>query len=548
MDPAAGDEQREPRQNQRSVGTAAADERPLFVRELFDNVPPLRPPDRPPRPPPGRSSSSSRQPEQITSEPIEMLRFYERHGAHFFIRDTDDLSGAEIGDLLDLVHESFQLTAAGNADQLITKLGDCPAKYLEAAMYARNAENCTTLQWAIEYSQVETMGRIIEHRLQHLVSCRATPNDFDQLVKVVDGSKHHMTKLEVLHLQGQCATLDFNKSMTDLLNSAASLLASSKQQTTPPMTGQRHLAVMEEVLEYLGYRVGGGTDNIDNLREKLAHRPHGFTMQLLKMGIYGPLHFYLRAVSSIKLVEAVKRRDHVLIGKCMNHEPNLSEADHRGWTALHHALYLGIRSIVKLLQLGMGRDIVTVRTLRQQTPLHLALLPAYPSDPSDTMQRPNIDTIKLHLDLVPAEKLPEYVDAQDVDGASALHMAAKMLHSWPARLLMSTGATYCLRDKNGKAPEDMADLNLRVLFRVADQCFARALQGNADRIIRELQSSDMLLAVTSTRNADGFTLPQVLEQQGLSSAATTLYEMVADIHAYNHQITETLAASARRIV
>lgn len=114
--------------------------------------------------------------------------------------------------------------------------------------------------------------------------------------------------------------------------------------------------------------------------------------------------------------------------------------DNRGWNALHHASYRGHQKVVFLLL--HGNSSINIRTKDQQTALHLASMNGHDC------------CVKAVLYFADHKNLPVDLNAQDIEGNTALHYASQAGFEGIIESLLEYKAKVNIRNHIGKAPFD----------------------------------------------------------------------------------------------
>ena len=119
---------------------------------------------------------------------------------------------------------------------------------------------------------------------------------------------------------------------------------------------------------------------------------------------------------------------------------------------------------------------------------------------------------KLLLEHVTRDKLYEFINAKTTaNGTASLHIAAKNGSLDIVKSLLAYGASYNIKNKEGKAPIDVSNnQDINSLIRLIEKLFKDTKNGNV-KVIETIEAlqPDEFLAATNARNHLGSTLLQV---------------------------------------
>nr|XP_034184113.1 uncharacterized protein LOC117606144 isoform X1 [Osmia lignaria] len=195
---------------------------------------------------------------------------------------------------------------------------------------------------------------------------------------------------------------------------------------------------------------------------------------------------------------AASKGDVQTIRNLLRNGADVNDKDVDGRVPLHYAVGNGYTDVVKIL-LENGADVTQV-TNKGNTPLHTATSKSYK------------EIVELLLKHVSRDKLNDFINAKTTtSGTASLHIAAKNGSLDIVKSLLTYGASYNIKNKEGKAPIDVSNnQDINSLFRLIEKLFKDTKNGNV-KVIENIQAlkPDEFLAVTNARNNLRSTLLQV---------------------------------------
>lgn len=141
------------------------------------------------------------------------------------------------------------------------------------------------------------------------------------------------------------------------------------------------------------------------------------------------------------------------------------------------------------------------------------------------------EVVDILLQYVRSDELHDFINAKTTyDGTTSLHVAAKNGFLRVVMSLLKHGATYNIENKEGKTPINLSkDQNVVNFLKFVEQLFEDTKKGNVEIInVFRVLKKDEFLAVTSTRNNQGYTLVQVAIANKHKNIASELLEMLKE--------------------
>jgi ankyrin repeat protein len=214
---------------------------------------------------------------------------------------------------------------------------------------------------------------------------------------------------------------------------------------------------------------------------------------------------------------AASRGDITTVQRLLKNGADPNEIDIDGRTSLHYAVDYGDIDVVNIL-LRNGANINQV-TNKGNTPLHTATT------------RCNKEIVDVLLENISRDKLNDFVNAKTtLSGTTSLHIAAKSNSLEIVKSLLKHGATYNIKNKEGKLPVDLSkDQKVINLLELIEELFSDIKYGNVESISKlGAVKRDEVLAVTNARNNQGDKLLVVAIANGQKNVASKLVEMLKE--------------------
>lgn len=204
----------------------------------------------------------------------------------------------------------------------------------------------------------------------------------------------------------------------------------------------------------------------------------------------------------------------------------INASDKSGNSPLYLAIFHDHPDIIELL-LQNKADITQINE-GGHTVLHLACTKGYNNVVEDLLQ---------HLDVVFSKKYSSkqqqqdvkgnFVNVQAIGGTTALHIAAKQNNMELVKLLLSSGASYNMKNEEGKIPVDLStNGDVITLFKFVEELFNDAKHGKADIIdkLRNLASYEFqMIAFVCTKQR--YTLKDILQHNQYKSILEEFSEL-----------------------
>lgn len=202
-----------------------------------------------------------------------------------------------------------------------------------------------------------------------------------------------------------------------------------------------------------------------------------------------------------KIFEYVKVGNKTEVAKCITIQKEIINArDNNGDSPLHLAIYHDHTDIAMLL-LKHEADFIQINA-KKYTTLHFATF------------KGNKDIVaNLLINLKKTKKLNEFINLKSINGMTAVHMAAKNNFIDLIKLLLSYGAIYNEKDKEGKVPMDLSmDKDIIDYLKFVQELFEDAKYGKIE-IINKLENLDCneFKTVTTICNRQGYTLKDIMK-------------------------------------
>lgn len=207
---------------------------------------------------------------------------------------------------------------------------------------------------------------------------------------------------------------------------------------------------------------------------------------------------------SEKIFEYIKVGNKTEVDKCIRMQKEVINAkENNGNSPLHVAIYHDHTDIAMLL-LNHEADFTHLNNTKHTT-LHFATF------------KGNKDIVAILLiNLKKNKNLNEFINLKTIHGMTALHMAAKNNFIDLVKLLLSHGAIYNEKNKEGKIPMDLSmDKDIIDYLKFVQELFKDAKYGKIE-IINKLQNLDYdeFKTVTTTCNRQGYTLKDIIKFNG----------------------------------
>ncbi|XP_046838549.1 ankyrin-1-like isoform X2 [Vespa crabro] len=207
---------------------------------------------------------------------------------------------------------------------------------------------------------------------------------------------------------------------------------------------------------------------------------------------------------SEKIFEYVKVGDETEVAKCIQIQKELINAKENNGNSLLHVAICHDHTDITMLLLNHKADFTQINNTKHTT-LHFATFKGMK------------DIIAILL--TNAEKtriLNEFINLKTTNGMTALHMAAKNNFIDLVKLLLSHGAIYNEKNKEGKIPMDLSmDKDIIDYLKFVQELFEDAKYGKIE-IIHKLQNLDCneFKTITTICNRQGYTLKDIMKFNG----------------------------------
>ncbi|KAL3278405.1 hypothetical protein HHI36_013730 [Cryptolaemus montrouzieri] len=216
-------------------------------------------------------------------------------------------------------------------------------------------------------------------------------------------------------------------------------------------------------------------------------------IEMVKLHIDIPAKKFLKFInqklqSAQMLIEAIKINNYKGVENCIKMGV-INFKDTNGKAPLHHAVNEGNIDVVRALLKNGAR--VTQITENGSTTLHSASSKGY------------CEIIDALLQYVDADELKNFIDAETTpDGNTSLHVACKNGFLEVAKSLLKYGATYNIKNNEGKLPIELSeDQNIIELLNLIEELFRKIKIGDVESICTlKAVRHDEFLALTNACN------------------------------------------------
>ncbi|GBN55736.1 Tankyrase-1 [Araneus ventricosus] len=504
----------------------------------------------------------------------DIIKVLLKHGAVYNVKNNENKTPLELfedktsDNILKLTEEFFEDAVIGNPS-LVEKLQRIPTTDLTSIANACNTQGCTLVQVMIHNNHKKLAFECLQilkcpHNLQPWKSFPKTvpkmkssknpdpellhfEGTLQQIKRFQNLAKEHLAVSDtfILNLQFFCYfsshLSEINpcppRTLTDGLHYLQSVhnLVKEYKNAYPNWAENVNIMQINNALEYLEFEsepvpdepgsflVKKADAKFHNLLHSELKKDLRFFIDLVEINIAIPVTRFLQSLTlqlcsfySEALFKALENNIRFNVEKYVKEDKAVLNIDARGVSPLHYAINHGSFKIVKIL-IENGAD--TIEQIDDgDTLLHLAASKGHKG------------TAELLLKHTYPDKLNKFVDAKTkADGDTALHLAAKNGFIIILKSLLKYGACYCIKNKQGKMPLDLAGKysNIRDLLKLVSQLFQYAHSENFEfeNIIRSVNPED-LMAVTNARNDSGQSLLEVIKLNHFQHLPNSILEMM----------------------
>ncbi|KAL3278401.1 hypothetical protein HHI36_013728 [Cryptolaemus montrouzieri] len=272
---------------------------------------------------------------------------------------------------------------------------------------------------------------------------------------------------------------------------------------------------------------GQGTKYYNLLHSALNADIRSF-IGMVKLNIDFPAERFLESIKqklqpAENLLDAITRNNHLEVENCIKMGVLVNFKDTDGRTPLHHAVNNGSINVVKrLLQNGAK---ITPITNGGITLLHIASFKGYNEIVDTLLQYTSVDELK------------DFLNSNTGWEGTSLHIASKNGFYKVVKSLLKYGATYNIKNNEGKIPIDLSeDQNVTTLLKLIEELFEDIKYGNVELISKlKTVKRNELSAITNACNNDGNTLLQAAIANEHGNIANQLLEMLKEPEPVQHQ-------------
>ncbi|KAF8777580.1 Poly [ADP-ribose] polymerase tankyrase-2 like protein [Argiope bruennichi] len=488
----------------------------------------------------------------------DIIKILLKHGAIYNMKNNEDKTPLELfedktsDNILKLTEELFEDAVVGNPS-IVDKLRKIPSTDLTSIANACNIQRCTLMEVMVNNNHKTLAFDCLQilKNLQNLKPWKSSPTtvpetksskNADPELFRVEGAlqqiksfqslaKEHLAFSDpfILNLQffcnlsshlseiNPCPSRTFGDGLCYLLN--AHKLVKEYKISYPNWTENVNIKQINKILDYLEFepepvpeKPGQFSAKADTKFHNLLHselkKDLRLFIDLVEINIEIPVIRFLQSLTSQlrsfyseALFKAIETNNRLIVEKYVKEDRAVLNINVNGISPLHCAINHASFKIIKIL-IENGAD-----TLQKvdggDTLLHL------------TASKGHKGSVELLLKHTYPDQLNKFLDAKNkTEGDTALHMAAKNGFILILKSLLKYGSCYCIRNKQGKMPIDLATKhsNIRDFLKLISQLFKYAESDNFEfgNILRSVHPED-LMAVTNARNDLGLSLLEIIK-------------------------------------